>query len=140
MARRDIFDVEDERPAKEPKSKAYPRQLTEGAIEPDHTQLAGDKEYPWPAGMPVDAQPMAFSDATAEIQRMSSQLLGLADQELREMMVAWRHNTDLMPTSFKAIALVMANAGGTPDKRAPVEAKPDTGLEALAKALTDGEK
>lgn len=129
---------EEERPKREPKDKSYrglPPAGPRPAREADQVFDADGGHSPWPNGPPIDTQPLTFEQASERLQALSSGLLSVAEDELRELMTAWRADVTLAPTSFKAIQLVTELAGGKVKQAPPPEKKKDRGLEALAEVL-----
>lgn len=134
MARNVWADPEPEKP-KPTRDRSY-KGLSAHAREPDSVE---DGEAPFPNGAPVDAQPLDPETAAARVQQISSGLLSVAEQELRELMQAWRGDVTLAATSMRAIQLVVERAAGK-TAEAPKPKQKSTGLEALAAALVEDDE
>jgi hypothetical protein len=136
MARNVWADPEPEKP-KPTRDRSYKKaRLSAPAREPDSVD---DGSTPWVNGAPVDAQPLDPETAAARVQQISSGLLSVAEQELRELMQAWRDDVTLAATSMRAIQLVVERAAGK-TAEAPKPKQKSTGLEALAAALVEDDE
>jgi hypothetical protein len=134
MARNVWADPEPEKP-KPTRDRSY-KGLSAPAREPDSVD---DGKAPWANGAPVDSQALDPEAAAARIQQISSGLLSVAEQELCELMQAWRTDVTLAATSMRAIQLVVERAAGK-TAEAPKPKQKSTGLEALAAALVEDDE